>query len=99
MTKVVVNKVIFEGNKAVGLMVEQPVGSEPIKIRAHKEVILSAGSIGSPQLLMLSGIGNQQHLKDMGIKVMQHLPGNFKQFFMHWYILHPNPRVHFGMPL
>ena len=70
------NKVIFEGDKAVGLMVEQPVGSEPIKIRAHKEVILSAGSIGSPQILMLSGIGDQSHLKDMGIEVIQHLPGN-----------------------
>ena len=45
------------------------------QIRAHKEVILSAGSIGSPHILMLSGIGNKTDLEQHGIEVKQHLSG------------------------
>lgn len=42
---------------------------------ADKEVILSGGAINSPQLLMLSGVGNADDLKQLGIPVVQHLPG------------------------
>lgn len=42
-------------------------------IHAKREVILSAGSIGSPQLLMVSGIGPQEHLKRLGVPVIQDL--------------------------
>src|SRR5205085_64412 len=42
---------------------------------AAREVILSAGAIGSPQLLMLSGIGNPDELKPLGIDVKAELPG------------------------
>ena len=45
------------------------------KIFANKELILSGGSINSPQLLMLSGIGNAKHLKEKGVEVIQELNG------------------------
>nr|XP_026692204.1 glucose dehydrogenase [FAD, quinone]-like [Ciona intestinalis] len=46
-----------------------------VKVRARKEVIVSGGAVGSPQLLMLSGIGPKQHLSDMGIPMVADLKG------------------------
>lgn len=54
---------------------------------AEKEVILSGGAINSPQLLMLSGVGNADDLKHHGIPVVQHLPGIFFFFLNHASIL------------
>ncbi|PZC74989.1 hypothetical protein B5X24_HaOG206860 [Helicoverpa armigera] len=67
-------KVVFdENNKAVGVEVTLPDG-RTIKVLASKEVILSAGAINSPQLLMLSGIGPKKHLKKMNIDVLLDSP-------------------------
>jgi len=44
------------------------------QVKATKEIILSAGSVNSPQLLMLSGVGPEDHLKSLGIPVIQNLP-------------------------
>ncbi|XP_069112060.1 uncharacterized protein [Argopecten irradians] len=66
-------KIIFENKRAVGVKYEQK-GVKKM-IRAEKEVILSGGSINSPQLLMLSGVGNADDLKALDIPVVQHLPG------------------------
>ena len=72
-TKVVVTKIILEGEKAIGI--EYKDGRDTKKILARKEVILSGGAINSPHLLLLSGIGNGDELKQLDIPVVQHLPG------------------------
>jgi choline dehydrogenase len=50
-------------------------GEEMVTATAAQEVILCAGSIGTPQILQLSGIGNAEHLRSLGIDVVQDLPG------------------------
>ncbi|WP_206784776.1 GMC family oxidoreductase [Amycolatopsis sp. MtRt-6] len=70
--RVVVEKVLIENGRAVG--VEVLDRGRRRTIRAGKEVILSAGVIGSAQLLMLSGIGHAEHLKEHGIDVVADLP-------------------------
>ncbi|KAJ8315043.1 hypothetical protein KUTeg_007193 [Tegillarca granosa] len=61
-----------ENKRAVGVEIIKN-GRKKI-IRANKEVILSAGAINSPQILMLSGIGPRKHLEDLGIQVVADLP-------------------------
>ena len=55
----------MDGKKAVGVQYVKNGVLQSVK--ARKEVILSAGAIGSPKILMLSGIGPKEHLKDMGV--------------------------------
>ncbi|CAH1270269.1 CHDH [Branchiostoma lanceolatum] len=69
----VATRILFEGNRAVGL--EYLQNGETKQVRAAREVILSGGSINSPQMLMLSGIGDADDLRKLGIPVVQHLPG------------------------
>eukprot|EP00064_Thunnus_orientalis_P016470 superscaffoldBa00003276_g16535 len=66
-------KILFDGNRAVG--VEYTQKGQKKRVFADKEVILSGGAINSPHLLMLSGVGNADDLKQLGIPVVQHLPG------------------------
>src|SRR3954468_10633209 len=70
--RVLAEKVLIENGRAVG--VEVVDRGRRRTIRAGKEVILSAGVIGSAQLLMLSGIGHAEHLKEHGIDVVADLP-------------------------
>lgn len=71
--RAMVTRILFEGTKAVG--VEYIHKNQVIKVKANKEVILSGGALNSPQLLMLSGIGDEKELKQCDIDVVQHLPG------------------------
>ncbi|EKM78089.1 hypothetical protein AGABI1DRAFT_114921 [Agaricus bisporus var. burnettii JB137-S8] len=61
--------------RAVGVEFANSKGGPRFTARAKKEVILSAGSIHSPQILLLSGIGPKDHLKDKGVIVIRDLPG------------------------
>lgn len=72
-SRVMVNKVVIENGRATGVEVTDKNGSQRT-IRAGKEVILSAGFVGSAQILMLSGVGHAQHLRDHGIQVVSDLP-------------------------
>ncbi len=72
-TQVLVTKVNIENGRATGVQVTDKDGTTRT-VRAGKEVILSAGFVGSAQLLMLSGVGHAQHLKDHGIQVLADLP-------------------------
>ena len=72
-TESFVEKIIFEGKKAVGIEVK--IKGKVEKIYANKEIILSGGSINSPQLLMVSGIGPGEHLKEKGVDVIQDIKG------------------------
>ncbi len=67
-----VTRVLIERSQAMG--VEFLKGGKTIKIAATREVILSAGVFGTPQILMLSGIGPEEHLKKHGLPVVQHVP-------------------------
>ena len=66
-------RILFEGQRAVG--VEYLRGNERHTVRAEREVILAGGVINSPQLLMLSGIGDPEALRAQGIQVNAPLPG------------------------
>ena len=68
-----VEKIIFDGKKAIGIEVK--IKNKLEKVYAEKEVILSAGSINSPHLLMLSGVGDANHLKEKGISVVHEIKG------------------------
>ena len=67
-----VRRILFEGNRAVGLEVES--GGERFTVTGE-EIVLSAGPIGSPHLLMLSGVGPADHLNSLGIPVIKDAPG------------------------
>ena len=71
--RALVSKVLFDDKRATG--VEFSVGrAKPQTVNA-REVILCGGSINTPQLLQLSGIGNQDELTSLGIPIVHHLPG------------------------
>jgi choline dehydrogenase len=71
-TNTLVSSLILEGRRCVGVRCVR--GGVHNELRARREVILSAGSINSPQILQLSGIGDPQHLGSVGIKPTVDLP-------------------------
>ena len=73
ITNAHVQKINFEGKKASGI--EYFLGENLNKISANKEIILSAGSIGSPHILQVSGIGDGDKLSKIGIDIIKNLKG------------------------
>ena len=66
------HRLLFEGKRAVGVEVES--GGEKFQVFGD-EIILSAGAIASPQMLLLSGVGPAAHLEEFGVPVLHDLPG------------------------
>ena len=85
--KVFVRKVLIKDLRAVGVEVES--GGEVFEVEADR-VVLSAGALKSPHLLMLSGIGPKDQLQQIGIPVVHDLPGVGQNLFNH-----PNTQVTF----
>ena len=73
-----VQKVNFRGKRATG--VRMIVDGVPKDVTAEREVILAAGALGSPKLLMLSGVGDASALRSLGIDVVENLPGVGQNF-------------------
>jgi len=72
-TRALTTRVLVEGGRATG--VEYRAEGRLHTVRATREVVLSGGAVNSPQLLMLSGIGPADHLREVGVDVVHDLPG------------------------
>ncbi|HKK86724.1 MAG TPA: GMC family oxidoreductase N-terminal domain-containing protein, partial [Roseovarius sp.] len=73
LTKAAASRIVFEGKRATGVTYRDPSGQEHV-VKANAEVILSSGAIGSPHLMMVSGLGEAAQLKEHGIEVLQDMP-------------------------
>ena len=84
-SSVTVRRVLFEGNRATGVEVQS---GEEVFVVEGEQIFSCGGAVGSPQLLLLSGVGPAGHLNEMGIPVQRELPGvgqNLRD--------HPNVRI------
>lgn len=86
LTETMATQLIVENGEAVGCSTSQD------DIRAKREVILAAGSVQTPQLMMLSGLGPEEHLREHGIPILQDLKG-VRQHLLH----HPDAPVIFSL--
>ena len=82
ITRAFVERVIFDGKRAVGVEFSRNGAVE--RADAAREVILSAGAIGSPHILQLSGVGDPEHLGKIGVPVVHALPGVGKNMQDHY---------------
>ncbi len=73
LTNAVALRILLEGRRAIGVRIDQ-MGRET-DIKARREVIVSSGSVNSPHLLQVSGIGPAAHLQSIGVAVAHDLPG------------------------
>ncbi|MEO1455667.1 MAG: choline dehydrogenase [Pseudomonadota bacterium] len=74
ITDAAAHRIVFNGKRATGVAYRDRAGNAHI-VTARREVIVSSGAIGSPQLLMVSGLGEAAQLQDQGIGVVHDLPG------------------------
>ena len=81
VTDALVLRVLIEGGRATG--VEVSVGGTTRRILARREVVVSGGAINSPQILMLSGIGDGETLRGLGIEAKHHLPAVGENYHDH----------------
>ncbi|MEM1267340.1 MAG: GMC family oxidoreductase N-terminal domain-containing protein [Pseudomonadota bacterium] len=93
LTDAQTEKVLIEDGRAVGVRVRH--SGQMREIRARAEVVLSAGAIGSPQILMLSGIGDPEEMRPHGIDIRADVPGVGKNLQDH---LQARPVFKTGLP-
>ncbi|NOH27128.1 GMC family oxidoreductase [Vibrio mediterranei] len=86
LTKATTHKVLFDGKRAIG--VEYGMKGQRFQIYCNKEVILSAGAFGTPQVLLLSGVGPKQELDKHGIDQVHELAGVGKNLQDHIDLVH-----------
>ena len=86
-TRALVHKVLFDGTTATGVQYEV---RGKVRVAHAKEVVLCGGAFNTPQLLQLSGIGDQDHLSGLGIPVVHHNPavGEHMQDHLEVYVQH-----------
>ncbi len=85
VTKALVHRVLFDGKRAVGVEFSRGgPGTAIERADASREVILSAGAIGSPHILQLSGVGDPEHLGRIGVPVVHELRGVGKNMQDHY---------------
>ena len=72
VTEAHATRVLIEGNRAVGVEYRTPAGMQTA--RARREIVVSGGAFGSPQLLQLSGLGPAEHLRTMNVPVVRDIP-------------------------
>jgi choline dehydrogenase-like flavoprotein len=75
MLQTQVLRVVLEQRRAVGVEIVSGSDRTPRAVRAEREVIVASGAIGSPKLLLQSGIGPADHLRAVGVNVVHDLPG------------------------
>jgi choline dehydrogenase len=68
-----VNRLVFEGRRCRGA--DYTIDDSDHRVEVQREVVVCAGTVGSPQLLLLSGIGPTAHLRDVGVPVLLDVPG------------------------
>jgi choline dehydrogenase-like flavoprotein len=94
MTDAHVTRVIVKKGRAMG--VDCVRGGKRIQLWAHEEVVLSAGAYGSPHILLLSGIGDPDHLRSRGVRVVHESPEvgrNLSEHPMYQMHFHAQPRT------
>ena len=83
-TRAHATKILIENGRAIGVEFQTPAGKK--SARANREVIVSGGVYGSPQLLLLSGLGPAEQLQNFGIPVVRDMPGVGANLRDHFYL-------------
>ena len=96
VTRALVERIVVEDGTATGVVYTEKSGAA-VTAHAGREVVLCAGSVASPQLLLQSGIGDAAQLRDLGIAPVHHLPGVGENLHDHLFVF-VQPRLKQGVP-
>ena len=97
MTEALVDRILMEEGAATGVVFDRQVRRHRHRAVAEREVVLCAGAVASPQILLQSGIGDAAGLKALGIAPVHHLPGVGENLHDHLFVF-VQPRLKKGVP-